>query len=75
MSRNVAPHEFDKGWVGVLVKLANGKTEDPYAIYYDDLELKLSDASDISPRTIRAYAKELIEGLDMKEQVKEVLVR
>ena len=62
------PHSLGNGWVKELVKVADGLWSTPWGLYNDE-EVKLAEASEVSPRAVRLYAVEIIKELGLTSQV------
>lgn len=68
MKAHHEPHSLGDGWLNELVKLADGRFKTQWGTF-DDLEVSLAAAANVSPRTLRLYALDLVDGLGLKPQI------
>lgn len=63
------PHSLGNGWVSEIVKTVDGMFSTQWGTF-DDLEVNLAAAAEVSPRTLRLYSLDLIKGLGLEGQLK-----
>ena len=62
------PHSLGNGWLKEIVMVAEGLWSTPWGLYNDE-EVKLAEAAEMSPRAVRLYAAEMIKELGLTAQV------